>query len=135
MASSQPGIKQLSPAVHWQADSYPLYHQLSPCTFFNKDEATSRQHNHPSPQFTLPFTLWVREKYNDVQAFQVAPVVKNLPANAGDIRDVSSIPGSGRSPGRKHGNPLQYSCLENPMDRGAWLAIVHGVAMDTTKVT
>ena len=62
-------------------------------------------------------------------------MVKNLPANAGDIRDVSSIPGSGRSPGRKHGNPLQYSCLENPMDRGAWLAIVHGVAMDTTKVT
>ena len=49
-------------------------------------------------------------------------MVKNLPANAGDIRDVSLIFGSGRSPGGGHGNPLQYSCLENPMDRGAWWA-------------
>ena len=49
-------------------------------------------------------------------------MVKNLPANAGDIRDVGSIPGLGRSSGRGHGNPLQYSCLENPMDRGAWQA-------------
>ena len=49
---------------------------------------------------------------------QVALVVKNLPRNAGDIRDVGSVPGSGRSPGGGHGNPLQYSCLENPMDRG-----------------
>ena len=47
-------------------------------------------------------------------------VVKNLPANAGDIRDAGSIAGSGRSPGGGQGNPLQYSCLENPMDRGAW---------------
>ena len=49
-------------------------------------------------------------------------MVKNLPANAGDIRDAGSIPGLGRSPGQGHGNPLQYSCLENPMDRGAWWA-------------
>jgi len=47
-------------------------------------------------------------------------VVKNLPASAGDIRDAGSIPGLGRSPGGGHGNPLQYSCLENPMDGGAW---------------
>ena len=47
-------------------------------------------------------------------------VVKNPPANAGDIRDVGSVPGWGRSPGGEYGNPLQYSCLENPMDRGAW---------------
>ena len=47
-------------------------------------------------------------------------VVKTLPANAGDIRDMGSIPGSGRVSGGAHGNPLQYSCLENPMDRGAW---------------
>ena len=53
-------------------------------------------------------------------AFQVALVVKNLLANAGDIRDTGSIPGPGRSPGEGNGNPLQYSCLENPMDRGAW---------------
>ena len=49
-------------------------------------------------------------------------VVRNLPANAGDVRDVGSILGSGRSPREEHGNPLQYSCLDNPMDRGAWRA-------------
>ena len=63
-------------------------------------------------------------------------VVKNPFASSGDVRDVSSIPGSGRSPGEGHGNPLQYSCLENPMDRGAWQATVHRVAeSDTTRAT
>ena len=61
-------------------------------------------------------------------------MVRNLPANAGDIRDTGSIPGSGRSPGEGNGNPFQYSCLENPMDRGAWRAMVHGVA-DMTEAT
>ena len=61
-------------------------------------------------------------------AFQVVLVVMNLPANAGDIRDTSLIPGSGRSPVGGKGNPLQYSCLENPMDRGAWQTIVHRIA-------
>ena len=55
-----------------------------------------------------------------VRASQVVPVVKNLPANTEDLRDTGSVPGSGRSPGEGNGNPLQYSCLENPMDRGAW---------------
>ena len=59
-------------------------------------------------------------------------MVKNPPANAGDKRDVGSIPGLGRSPGEENGNPLQYSCLENPMDRGAWQAIVHGVTKNRT---
>ena len=59
-------------------------------------------------------------------------MVKNLPANARDARDSGLIPGSGRSPGGGHGNPLQYSCLENPMDRGAWRATVHGVAKGWT---
>ena len=59
---------------------------------------------------------------------QVALVVKNLPANAEDIRDMGSIPGSGRSSGGGHGNPLQYSCLGNLMNRGAWQTTVHGVA-------
>ena len=59
--------------------------------------------------------------------FPGGTVVKNLPANAGDIRDRGLIPGSGRSSGGGNGNPLQYSCLENSMDRGAWLATVHGV--------
>ena len=63
-------------------------------------------------------------------------VVKNISANAGNIRDMGSVPGLGRSPGRGYGNPLQYSCLENPMDRGAWGATAHSVAkLDTTEVT
>ena len=60
-------------------------------------------------------------------ACQVALVVKNLPANAGDVREVGSIPGFGRSPGGGHGHPLQYSCLENPVDRVTWQATVHSV--------
>ena len=67
-------------------------------------------------------------------ASQVALVVKNPADNAGDIRDASSVPGSGRSPGGGHGNPLQHSCLENPMDRGAWHAAVRsGAESDATK--
>ena len=62
----------------------------------------------------------------------MALVVNNPPANAGDIRDTGSIPGSGRSPERGHGNLLQYSCLENPMDREAWWATVHRVAKSQT---
>ena len=69
-----------------------------------------------------------------VWASQEVLVEKNLPANAGDIRDVGLIPGSGRSPGGRHGNSLQYSCLENPMDKGAWLATVHKVAKSWTRL-
>ena len=60
-------------------------------------------------------------------ASQVALVVKNPPVNAGDIKDAGLILGSRISPGEGNGNPLQYSCLENPMDRGAWKAMVHRV--------
>ena len=63
---------------------------------------------------------------------QVVLVVKNPPANAEDIRDRGSISGSGRSPGEGNGNSLQYSSLENPMDRGAWWATVHGVSKSQT---
>ena len=59
-------------------------------------------------------------------------MVKNLPASAGDMRDLCSIPGSGRSPGGGHGDPLQYSCLKNPVDRGAWQATVHRVTESWT---
>ena len=62
-------------------------------------------------------------------------VVKNPPANAGDTGDMDSIPGSGRSPGEGNGNPLQYSCLENPMDKGAWQGTVHGVAKSQTRLS
>ena len=65
-------------------------------------------------------------------ASQVVLVVKNLPANAEDIRDADLIPGLGRFPGGGHGNPLQYSCLENLMDRGAWQTTVHGVTNSWT---
>ena len=67
-------------------------------------------------------------------ASQVALVVKNLPANAKDIRDAISLPGSRRSPGVGNGNTLQYSCLENPMERGAWWATVHEVANSWTQL-
>ena len=60
-------------------------------------------------------------------ASQGVLVVKNPPATAGDVRDVVSIPGSGKSPRGWHGNPVQYCCLETPMDRGAWWAMVHGI--------
>ena len=71
--------------------------------------------------FLLFNTSWAR-------ASRMALVVKNLVANAGDARDMGLIPGLARSPGGGHGNPFQYSCLENPMDRGAWRATVHRAA-------
>ena len=77
--------------------------------------------------------VWVK-----LRVFQAVVVVKNLPANAEDIRDTSSIPRSGRSPGGGHGNPLQYSCLENPMDRGALQVLVAPLSYkesDSTEAT
>ena len=62
-------------------------------------------------------------------------MVKNLPISARDTRDVGLIPGSGGSTGEGNGNPLQYSCLGNPMDRGAWWAIVHGAAKSWTQLS
>ena len=75
-------------------------------------------------EFVFSWKSWLFPFKKNVFGFtgssQVSLVGKNLPANAGDIRDASSIPGLGRSPGVGHGNPLQYSCLANPMNRGAW---------------
>ena len=68
-------------------------------------------------------------------AFKVALVVKNLRASAGDMRDVGSIPGWGGSPGVADGTPLQYSCLENPMDRGAWRAAGHRATQSQTRLS
>ena len=72
-----------------------------------------------------------------VWGFTGGSVVKNLPVNAENTRDSSSIPGSGRYPGEGNSNPLHYSCLENPTDKGAWQGTVHGVAKesDMTKHT
>ena len=66
--------------------------------------------------------------------YQAALMIKNPPANAGDIRDKGSVPGLGRSPGGGHGNSFQYSCLQNPMDRGAWWATVQRVAQSCTQL-
>ena len=79
---------------------------------------------------------WERQKCLLMIASQVVLVVKNSPANAGDLRDAGSIPGSERFPGEGNGNPLQYSCLEKSIDRGAWQATVHAVAqLDMTEHT
>ena len=69
-----------------------------------------------------------------VRVSQVAIVVKNISAKAGDIKDMGSFPGLGSSPGGGHGNPFQYSCPENPMDRGAWRAIVHRTTKRRTRL-
>ena len=81
-------------------------------------------------------TWWkaINTIYIATWASQMVLGVKNPPANARDSRDVDSIPGLGRSPVGEHGNPLQYSCLENPMDRGAWQATVHGVAQSQSQL-
>ena len=73
-------------------------------------------------------------RYNELRASQVALVVQNPPANAGDTGDPGWIPGSGRSPGGGRGSPIQYSCLENPMDTGDWPATVHGAAKHRTRL-
>ena len=75
----------------------------------------------------------VTHGYGEPGASQAAPVVKNPPASAGDIRDAGSIPGLGRSPEEGNSNPFQYSCLENSTDREAWCAAVHGVAKIWTR--
>ena len=76
--------------------------------------------------------VYLRERQE--REFQVVLVVKNPSANAGDARDVGLIPGSGRSPGGESGNSLWYSCLGNPMDRGAWQATVHSVTKSQTRL-
>ena len=70
-----------------------------------------------------------------VKGFSGGSVVKSLPANARDTKDVGQIPESGRSPGEGNGNPLQYSCLGNPKDRGAWQATLHGAAKSQTRLS
>ena len=82
-----------------------------------------------------PLTLRVIMRLGEMELSQVALVLKNLPANAGDVRDTGLIPGWGRSPGEGNGNPLQYSCLENSLDRGAWWATVHGATQSLTRLS
>ena len=82
---------------------------------------------------------WIKNTYDlSVLYFwssQVVLVIKDpTTASVGDIKDVGSIPGSGRSPGEGHGNPLQYSCLENSTDRGAWQDTIHGITQSQTQL-
>ena len=88
-------------------------------------------HAHTHTHINMPF---FGKCYKQKRASQMALVVKNPPANEGDIRHKGSIPGLERLPEGRHGNPFQYSCLENPMDRGAWRATIHGVAKSCTKL-
>ena len=87
----------------------------------------------PAPLWELAFLLFMGNICDCYS--QVAPVVKKPPANTRDARDAGSIPGSGRAPGEGNGNPLQHSCLENSVDRGAWWATVHGVAKSWTQLS
>ena len=90
----------------------------------------------PSPQMVLVRSfLWLSNIPLYICGLPHGSVVKNQPAYVGGTRDADSIPGLGRSPGGGHGNPLQYSCLENPRDRGAWWAAVHGVAKSRTRLS
>ena len=111
-----PGIEPRSPASFAsQADSLPLSDQGSPVTSPNRISAMFCP-------FTQPWGLpgWLHGKEST--------------CNAGVAGDAVSIPELGRSPGRGHGNPLQYSCLENPMNRGAWLATVHRLTQSQTRL-
>ena len=93
-------------------------------------------------KIAIPFTAIIQARDNSnivmvscVWNFPGDSVVKNPTANAGDERDAGSIPGQGRSPGEGNGNPLQYSCLENLTDRGAYQATVHRVAKSRTRLS
>ena len=109
-----PGIKPESPAL--QADYLPT--ELSGNPGVEKFVCL----------FVLKRHLWIKER-----GFPGGSVVKNLPANAGDAGDTCSNLESGRSPRGRNGNPLQYSCLENPIDREAWWVTIHGVTKSWTK--
>ena len=121
---------------------FPVYFSfLSGITAYPRDSCLQERVRH-SLRESLMKCLWcIIESQNygssffcvcrsvaSIRASRLALVVKTPSANAGDIRDTGSIPGSERSPGEGNDNPLQYSCLENPMDRGAWWAIVQEVA-------
>ena len=107
-----PGIKPMFPAL--QADALPSEPPGKP------DQKSPKKTNKKNRMFTVE------------KSFPGGAVVKNLPADVGNARDVGLIPGSERSPGEGNGNPLQYSCLENSMNRGSWWTTVHEVAKSQT---
>ena len=110
------GPKGVSPSLHILHCHMATFHV---CLVFTSPEAASSR-------------AYLMEPHTASWASQVALVVKNPPANAGDM---GSIPGSGRSPEGENSNPLQYFCLENPLDRGTWWVAVHAVAMSQTRLS
>ena len=138
---SGPGLKLMC-LLHWQVDPLQLHHLGSPyfslspdcLLFFEKEHKaimchglrTTRKERICTHQLEKPHKRHPCVSLGEV-LLQVELVVKNPSTNVGDGRDAGSIPGSGRSPGGGHGNPHQYACLGNPMDRGALWATVHGV--------
>ena len=102
-----------------------------------KEDPTGPSRDRPFPHVLSlpPASRKVAVSQVSSGASQVAQPVKNLPANAGDTRDDGSIPGSGRCPAVGNGSPLQYSYLENAMDRGVWWATVHGAAKSWTRLS
>ena len=89
----------------------------------------------PDYQAHCNLNYFVRWQYIHMRGLPGGGVEGNLPVSARDIGKMDLIPGSGRSPGGRNGNPLQYSCLESPMDRGAWQVTVHGVAKSQTQLS
>ena len=128
---SNPGLLHL---LHWQADSFSLATPGKPQHIVGSDPLTISaflpQHLSVTYHFSSGIPITCMLGY--LRSSWVAQLIKNLPANAGDARDPDLIPGLGRCPGEGNGNPLQYSCLGNPMDRGAWWATVHGVTKNQT---
>ena len=116
-------ISSTRPAQAWRPTKLHLYPQrdgpAQPSRSWQEADAPLQHASLPTPEMSL-------------RASQVAPVVKNSPAKTRDIKEMDLIPGSGRSSGEGNYNPLQYTCLGNPMERGAWRATVHGVTKSPT---
>ena len=128
-------VKPSFPSCTFQDCSNDTMQVILPCTFFSEKSECSlsdtapRTLNHHRPLGAFPPTVSLL-----LVAPQGALVVKNLLANAEDIRDASPIPGSEKFSGEEHGNPLQHSCLETSMDRGDWWAAVHRVTNSWTRL-
>ena len=118
-------VQSLGWKIPWRREWQPTPVLLPGESHGQRSLSGYSQQGHKESDTTERLTFW---------ASQVALVVKNPPASAGDTGDQGLIPGSGRSPGGGHGNPLQYCCLENPMARGAWWATVHGVAKSRSQL-
>ena len=108
----------------------PFISAYKACTHRSYFKSDQEQYNCAIMEL-LPLEAAIHGQSGEHVGFPGGPVVKNLPANAGDL---GSIPGWGRCPGGGNGNPLQYSCLENPVDTGAWWATVHGVSKSQTRL-